>query len=861
MSSNYSNKACKASTKFADTASRHSLTAAELSAAAVKRAVSSNDKNSHNSKIIMPEAVEDAEVVYAQWVKENTDAWLVQENNFNANVLRDEHCPAVTMKMKKKLPIRPGETEADHLERITPEIIAHSYAPVFQSTFLSDGIPGQAELLIELKQIARDVAMFGAATTAAAMIFLSGLTITPFILLPLLWTRIWKQELPVRLIVTRLYRPRGFFGRLGNSLGASINRAGGWGTYGYVHTALQIGPVVVEWNDSSLVTPHYNLEDILASLDINALRHEENSALRNLFELMKDTGVQLLSILSFGFLIGRINNNKRKLVAEFCTAWNRTKTYHCTGPNCQNFVDELLTKLQFEPEILKKTAYGPFLETIRRGTAEMKWVHEKTVHVFKSHSQLDRLLHCLSSDEATWDQIDIESKLLLKAFHDTYISRYLSHLCDPRNMTFSEEESFLTDLPSLTCKCFRLEVTNEKTKPMKILPIRTMDDLIQPDGLNPAFTLSDISVLYINRQLAIHRMEEREANGRGVRILVLDGGGVRGFIQGLCLAHLCEKGLQSVIGSFDLICGTSAGGLLALYIVYGAGRFVHLSPEQLNVLPPDGTLPKVEDASLILAMAETLPAKVFPHNDFNKMLADSLTEGWMVRATKLEEELSVAFQGAIMSESAHPKCVVVANRCRGSNSCKCVFRNYSLLDGEKEEQDNLFSSDFISVAAAARMTSSVPIVFPPVRHDEDFLYQDGGIQDNCPISLAVRQARLIWPGRSVEAIVSLGTGRLAPAIAEQQVPPSNQYVAFAKQIVNIATNSHEQWRNFQQDNNGRIPHLLRLDVELQKEIQLFDSDAVTTEELRTATGLMLARREADIDHMVTILNSDKKHQP
>src|SRR3954454_18025200 len=59
--------------------------------------------------------------------------------------------------------------------------------------------------------------------------------------------------------------------------------------------------------------------------------------------------------------------------------------------------------------------------------------------------------------------------------------------------------------------------------------------------------------------------------GREFRVLSIDGGGIRGILPAAILAGLEERflGGASVAGYFDLIAGTSTGGILALGL--GAG--------------------------------------------------------------------------------------------------------------------------------------------------------------------------------------------------------------------------------------------------------------------------------------------------
>ena len=48
------------------------------------------------------------------------------------------------------------------------------------------------------------------------------------------------------------------------------------------------------------------------------------------------------------------------------------------------------------------------------------------------------------------------------------------------------------------------------------------------------------------------------------RVLSIDGGGIRGIIPALVLAHLERQMGAPAIELFDLIVGTSTGGILAL---------------------------------------------------------------------------------------------------------------------------------------------------------------------------------------------------------------------------------------------------------------------------------------------------------
>ena len=55
----------------------------------------------------------------------------------------------------------------------------------------------------------------------------------------------------------------------------------------------------------------------------------------------------------------------------------------------------------------------------------------------------------------------------------------------------------------------------------------------------------------------------------GLRILFLDGGGIRGLAQIEMLMEIERRTKQKIVDMFDWIVGTSTGGIVALGMVYG----------------------------------------------------------------------------------------------------------------------------------------------------------------------------------------------------------------------------------------------------------------------------------------------------
>ena len=71
---------------------------------------------------------------------------------------------------------------------------------------------------------------------------------------------------------------------------------------------------------------------------------------------------------------------------------------------------------------------------------------------------------------------------------------------------------------------------------------------------------------------------------RGARVLCLDGGGARGLIQLEVLRQIEERLCGKIIDKFDYIVGTSAGGIIALALVYGKYMHLYLHAYRLAVL-------------------------------------------------------------------------------------------------------------------------------------------------------------------------------------------------------------------------------------------------------------------------------------
>jgi patatin-like phospholipase/acyl hydrolase len=92
-----------------------------------------------------------------------------------------------------------------------------------------------------------------------------------------------------------------------------------------------------------------------------------------------------------------------------------------------------------------------------------------------------------------------------------------------------------------------------------------------------------------------------EGKSRRVKVLAIDGGGIRGIIPALVLARIEELTGKRACELFDLIAGTSTGGIIALGVnvpATGATGGPRWSAGELaDMYVSEG--PKIFDASLV----------------------------------------------------------------------------------------------------------------------------------------------------------------------------------------------------------------------------------------------------------------------
>ena len=115
--------------------------------------------------------------------------------------------------------------------------------------------------------------------------------------------------------------------------------------------------------------------------------------------------------------------------------------------------------------------------------------------------------------------------------------------------------------------CRQVSVTQGASLPEQLkMRLDRCNELAAPFVSIAAGDVSPDQAVNIVRRLQESATERRR---RGVRVLCLDGGGVRGLVQLEILRQIEEELDAKITDRFDYIVGTSTGGIIALAMVYG----------------------------------------------------------------------------------------------------------------------------------------------------------------------------------------------------------------------------------------------------------------------------------------------------
>lgn len=207
----------------------------------------------------------------------------------------------------------------------------------------------------------------------------------------------------------------------------------------------------------------------------------------------------------------------------------------------------------------------------------------------------------------------------------------------------------------------------------------------------------------------------RQPGQRGLRILSLDGGGTKGVLSIALLQEVMRRvGADRPHELFDIICGTSTGGIIA--VVLGCQR---------------KTVKEME------TLYDDFIAKVFGKGSQFKLVSERA----FYDEIELEKILYEICGDKLLLDSNQVDCsrvFCVSTKVNNNPPQTYIWRNYNYALGQTSRYPGTFRSNTLT---AVRATTAAPTFFTPVQW-EGGLYCDGALVANNPCAIALQEAKV-----------------------------------------------------------------------------------------------------------------------
>lgn len=329
---------------------------------------------------------------------------------------------------------------------------------------------------------------------------------------------------------------------------------------------------------------------------------------------------------------------------------------------------------------------------------------------------------------------------------------------------------------------------------------------------------------------------------KGVRILSLDGGGTRSLVTLSVLMELRKLTGKKITDMFDLVVGTSAGGMIALALLVGKTleemADMYMNRGHLCFSPEDEVTAPPQDSSS--SWSKTI-----------RPMINLATRGSMYRAKTYEKELQRFFGSTTMISTAEdprlPKVAVVSCLTSVKPAVPYLSRNYDYPADRAGRYEGDVSWKLWEVA---RATSAAPSFFDPVERD-GLQLMDGGIVANNPSAIAYHEYLRIW-GRSVPVSLFLSIGTGLPT--STKVPNERGMMETFEQLVNAALSQervHEMMTDLLPE---ECPYFRVQPVGPAFASRLDEIRRSELEKLQTAASAWIESNHGPLDEMATILN-------
>jgi uncharacterized protein len=313
-----------------------------------------------------------------------------------------------------------------------------------------------------------------------------------------------------------------------------------------------------------------------------------------------------------------------------------------------------------------------------------------------------------------------------------------------------------------------------------------------------------------------------------VKVLCIDGGGIRGLIPALVLAEIERRTGRRIAQMIDLVAGTSTGGILACGLTRSG---------------PDGA--PLYSAAELAGIYEQEGPRIF-HRSLLKRIRSA--EGWIDERYD-DDGLNAALVRYLGDASLSAALVdVLVTAYEIHDRFAFFFRS------ARARRDPTYDFPLVGVA---RATSAAPSYFEPaevrdVAGARTYPLIDGGVYAVNPAMCAYADIVAAGQAEALELMLSLGTGAHTRAYTFEETRSWGQ-LEWARPILDIVFDGVADTIDFEA---GRLMgnRYVRLQTELDRASDaLDDASEANIAALRTEAEQLIAASDAELDRACAIL--------
>lgn len=321
--------------------------------------------------------------------------------------------------------------------------------------------------------------------------------------------------------------------------------------------------------------------------------------------------------------------------------------------------------------------------------------------------------------------------------------------------------------------------------------------------------------------------------GGTVSVLSIDGGGIRGIIPAMILAEIEKRAQTPVCELFDLIAGTSTGGILAL-----------------GLTKPDGHDKPAYSADKLVDLYEDEGSTIFSNSMWHRAtaLGNLLEEKYPSGGI---DDVLTRYFGDFRLKDALTKVLITSYDIE--QRTVFLFKSHRAIDSPEHD---------FPMQLVARATSAAPTYFEPARlgvtgSSDYYALIDGGVFANNPGMCAYVEARDIFANADDVFMVSLGTGGLTRRIPYADAKGWG-LARWAQPILDIVLDGVSDTVNYQLaqlcKNKEGMRHYYRFQVRLETgSDSLDDASRTNLRALRLLAKEMIQEQGHDLSDVVTRL--------